>query len=166
MKPGSTVAGNVQDGVLKWMGGGSFEGSVKLMNGRFDRRRFLVENTAKRVSEARRDWEKWKAEVRQEERQKMRERAHGKDDRDAPTEKMTAKEGAANMAATKSGKTDTHIGNVTDRTYVVMVVGGAPIFVVENFEDAASICDALTAGAEASGFAAKYDVVEVKRWSI
>lgn len=53
-----------------------------------------------------------------------------------------------------------------DTTYVVMVVGGAPIFVVEDFEHAVSVCDALAAGAKASGFAAKYDVVEVKRWSI
>lgn len=148
------------------MGGSSFEGSVKLMNGRFDRRRFLVENNAKRVSAARQEWEKWKAEVRQEERQKMRERAHGKDDRDAPVKETTNEEGTKKMAATKSSKTGTSSGDLSDKTYVVMVVGGAPIFVVEDFENAASICDALTAGAEASGFAAKYDVVEVKRWSI
>lgn len=136
------------------------------MNGRFDRRRFLVENNAKRVSAARQAWEKWKTEVRQEERQKMRERAHGKDDRDSRVEKETTEEGTRKMATAKPIKAEASNGKDSEKTYVVMVVGGAPIFVVEDFEEAASICDALTAGAEASGFAAKYDVVEVKRWSI
>lgn len=48
--------------------------------------------------------------------------------------------------------------------YVVMVVGGAPVFVVRDEEKAISVCDALAAGAKASGFDAKYTVVEVKVW--
>lgn len=96
----------------------------------------------------------------------MRERAHGNDDRCVYEEKETTKEGTIEMATSKSNKAMSSTGGDNEKTYVVMVVGGAPIFVVEDFENAASICDALTAGAEASGFAAKYDVVEVKRWSI
>ena len=40
MKPGSTVAGNTHDGILKWMGNGAFEGSILLPDGSFDRLRF------------------------------------------------------------------------------------------------------------------------------
>lgn len=66
----------------------------------------------------------------------------------------------------ESSKTEAYIGGGSEKTYVVMAVGGAPIFVVEDFEKAASVCNALTAGAKASGLTAKYDVVEVKRWTI
>lgn len=45
-----------------------------------------------------------------------------------------------------------------------MVVGGTPVFVVRDEDKALSVCDALAAGAKASGFDAKYDVVEVKVW--
>lgn len=161
MKPGSTVAGNTNDGILKWRGGGSFEGTVRLSNGRFDRRRFLVENDAKRITSARREWEEWKAEVRQEERKKMHDRAQGKE-REHVT-KLPPREVRKDMTTPKTSKTSTPSA---DKVYVVMVVGGAPVFVVDDFEHAASVCDALTAGAEASGFAAKYDVVEVKRWTV
>lgn len=64
MKPGSTVAGNTHDGILKWMGNGAFEGSILLPDGCFDRRRFLVDNDARRVSRAIKEWEQWKSEVR------------------------------------------------------------------------------------------------------
>lgn len=113
MKPGSTVAGNTHDGILKWMGGGAFEGSIRLP-------------------------ESGKAEPKRKE---------------------------VDMTTAKSTRTaDKH--QDSDVTYVVMVVGGAPIFVVEDFDHAASVCDALAAGAKASGFSAKYDVVEVKRWTV
>lgn len=35
----------------------------------------------------------------------------------------------------------------------------------ESFDKAVAVCDALTLGAKASGFAATYDVVEVKKWT-
>ena len=77
MKPGSTVAGNTHDGILKWMGNGAFEGSILLPDGSFDRRRFLVDNDARRVSRAIKEWEQWKSEVRRAEREKMRARGRG-----------------------------------------------------------------------------------------
>ena len=163
MKPGATVAGNTHDGILTWRGDNAFEGSVRLMNGRFDRRRFLVPNNANRVTVARQEWEKWKSEVRREEREKMNRRAHGQDDDDGTTTAVPKSKGGANMTSSKATEPKPA---TPDTTYVVMVVGGAPIFVVEDFEHAVSVCDALAAGAKASGFAAKYDVVEVKRWTI
>lgn len=166
MKPGSTVAGNTHDGILKWMGGGAFEGSIRLPDGRFDRRRFLVDNDAKRVHNAIREWEQWKSEVRRDEREKMRARARGRDGRAArESGKAEPKRKEVDMTTAKSTRTaDKH--QDSDVTYVVMVVGGAPVFVVEDFDHAASVCDALAAGAKASGFSAKYDVVEVKRWTV
>lgn len=51
-----------------------------------------------------------------------------------------------------------------DKIYVVMVVGGVAVAWCESFDKAVAVCDALTLGAKASGFAATYDVVEVKKW--
>lgn len=52
-----------------------------------------------------------------------------------------------------------------DKIYVVMVVGGVAVAWCESFDKAVAVCDALTLGAKASGFAATYDVVEVKKWT-
>lgn len=167
MKADSTVAGNTRDGLLRWLGGGTFEGSVRLVNGRFDRRRFIVEDDAKKMSNARREWEAWKSEVRREERAKMRNRARGLDDRDRGVNEKNRPElrKEVDMASPRTTQEKSETSK-SDTTFVVMVVGGAPVFVIEDFEQAISVCDALVAGARASGFAAKYDVVEVKKWSV
>lgn len=43
--------------------------------------------------------------------------------------------------------------------------GGVAVAWCESFDKAVAVCDALTLGAKASGFAATYDVVEVKKWT-
>lgn len=48
--------------------------------------------------------------------------------------------------------------------FVVQVVGGPAIYYTDDFDVAVQVCDGLSAGAKASGFAAAYDVAEVKRW--
>lgn len=63
----------------------------------------------------------------------------------------------ADMATTADAK--------LDKIYVVMVVGGVAVAWCESFDKAVAVCDALTLGAKASGFAASYDVVEVKKWT-
>lgn len=166
MKKGSTVAGNAHDGVLRWLGDSTFEGSIRLSNGRFDHRRFFVENDARRVRRAIEQWEQWKSEVRQGERQKMRERARGHDDRDGQPVVIEVRAEKKEVDVMASSNEAASPGKARDTAYVVMVVGGAPIFVVDDFDRAASVCDALDAGAKASGFSAKYDVVEVKRWAV
>ena len=45
------------------------------------------------------------------------------------------------------------------------MVGGVAVAWCESFDKAVAVCDALTLGAKASGFAATYDVVEVKKWT-
>ena len=42
---------------------------------------------------------------------------------------------------------------------------GTAVAWCESFDKAVAVCDALTLGAKASGFAATYDVVEVKKWT-
>lgn len=64
---------------------------------------------------------------------------------------------SADMATTADAK--------LDKIYVVMVVGGVAVAWCESFDKAVAVCDALTLGAKASGFAATYDVVEVKKWT-
>lgn len=66
-------------------------------------------------------------------------------------------EKGADMATTADAK--------LDKIYVVMVVGGVAVAWCESFDKAVAVCDALTLGAKASGFAATYDVVEVKKWT-
>lgn len=72
-----------------------------------------------------------------------------------PFKKDEAK--GADMATTADAK--------LDKIYVVMVVGGVAVAWCESFDKAVAVCDALTLGAKASGFAATYDVVEVKKWT-
>lgn len=169
MKPGSTVAGNTHDGILKWMGGNAFEGSIRLSDGRFDRRRFLLDNVrgTSSINHAIKEWERWKSDVRHEERDKLRARAYGNDERKTHgTIESGAGKKEVDMSVAKTTKTSNNKTQNSNVAYVVMVVGGAPIFVVDDFDHAASVCDALTAGAKASGFSAQYDVVEVRRWAV
>ena len=108
------------------------------MIGKFDRRRFNCRRT-----EAERAWEAWKDETLERERASMREKTE------------PAKKGAE--VSERTGKED-------EGSYVLMVVGGPALYVFESLDKAASVCDALTEAARVSGFAAKYDVVQVKRW--
>ena len=48
--------------------------------------------------------------------------------------------------------------------FILMLIGGAPLYSFSDFDTAAAACDALTHAADACGMAAKYDVVEVKSW--
>lgn len=48
----------------------------------------------------------------------------------------------------------------SSKIYVVMVVGGVAVAWCESFDKAVAVCDALTLGAKASGFAATYDAVQ------
>lgn len=81
--------------------------------------------------------------------------ATNKDAYTEPFKKDEAK--GADMATTADAK--------LDKIYVVMVVGGVAVAWCESFDKAVAVCDALTLGAKASGFAATYDVVEVKKWT-
>lgn len=169
---GMVIAGNSHDGCLISISMGRYEGSVRLQDGRFDRKIFTGPNL--RANEAKFMWETWKGAVRKKERERMRIRANpsamkelAKDSSviEALNEKAEKFERKAQEIADGGKKMAQKSQSAASGTaYVVMVVGGTPVFVVRDEDKALSVCDALAAGAKASGFDAKYDVVEVKVW--
>lgn len=52
-----------------------------------------------------------------------------------------------------------------NKIYVVMMVDDVAVAWCELLDKAVTACSALTLDAEASGFAATYDVIEVKEWT-
>lgn len=56
-------------------------------------------------------------------------------------------------------------GKVLSQKFGLGTVIGVAVAWCESFDKAVAVCDALTLGAKASGFAATYDVVEVKKWT-
>lgn len=169
---GMVIAGNSHDGCLISISMGRYEGSVRLQDGRFDRKVFTGPNL--RANEAKFMWETWKDAVRKKESDRMRLRVNpsamkelAKDGSsiEALNEKAEDFERKAQEIADGGKKMAQKSQSAASGTvYVVMVVGGTPVFVVRDEDKALSVCDALAAGAKASGFDAKYDVVEVKVW--
>lgn len=169
---GMVIAGNSHDGCLISISMGRYEGSVRLQDGRFDRKMFTGSNL--RANEAKFMWETWKDAVREKESERMRLRINpsamkkpAKDSSvvEALNEKAEEFERKAQEISDGGKKMAQKSQSAASGTvYVVMVVGGTPVFVVRDEDKALSVCDALAAGAKASGFDAKYDVVEVKVW--
>ena len=169
---GMVIAGNSHDGNLVSISIGRYEGTVRLQNERFDRKVFTGHNL--RAAEAKYMWETWKDAVREKERERMRFRANPSAAKELKGSESVSK--AINDKAKEFERKAQEIANGGNRmaqksqsaasgtVYVVMVVGGTPVFVVRDEDRALSVCDALAAGAKASGFDAKYDVVEVKVW--
>lgn len=145
-------------------GGGTFwEGTYEMPNGKMNRKRFRAEDT-RCAKELYADWcRELSAEVRDEMREKVRPKAQKK----APDVSENAEcEKGARQTTGESGK-ENEMGkdDTMDKIYTIQIVGGASIAWTESFDKAVAVCDALTLAAKASGFVAKYDVVEVKRWT-
>lgn len=134
--------------------------------GKFDRKRF----TGSR-GEALSDWNAWCEEVRESD---LAERRRGVSRHVAPpSQRPAAGRGriAADNPQPRKSEEPTAMRTANEKpskspskVYVVQVVGGPAIYYADDFDVAAAVCDGLAAGAKASGFAAAYDVVEVKRW--
>ena len=169
---GMVIAGNSHDGNLVSISMGRYEGTVRLQNGRFDRKVFTGPNL--RAKEAKFMWETWKDAVRKKEHEQMKFRASP-----SAMKELARNDSVAEVINEKAEEFERKAQEITDggkkvaqksqdamsgTVYVVMVVGGTPVFVVCDEYKALSVCDALAAGAKASGFDAKYDVVEVKVW--
>lgn len=144
--------------------GGTYEGTYCLPNGKFDRRRFKQPTRAKAVAA----YEQWCAEMDERVRQAMVEAVRPKA---TSAVKQEEREPAAMVAGRKeetvaaSKASTAKAGDGDGKIYVVMVVGGVAVAWCDTFDKAAAVCDGLTAGAKASGFAATYDVMEVKKWT-
>lgn len=142
---GKTIDGNMRDGRLICIGSNCFEGTKRLPNGKFDRKKFRMPR-----KQAVERWRQWRDEEwRQQAKSENREFACDEAKKEGETEVM---------ATTTAKKAD------DGKLYALAVVGGAPLYVFKSFDKASSVCDALTQAAKASGFAAKYDVVEVREW--
>lgn len=122
-------------------------GTYQMPDGKMDRRMFNCATN----KDAIRAYTDWCADMDARILEAMKEKVRPK----AKAQKDEAK--GADMATTADAK--------LDKIYVVMVVGGVAVAWCESFDKAVAVCDALTLGAKASGFAATYDVVEVKKWT-
>lgn len=138
--------------------GGTYEGTYCLPNGKFDRRRFKQPTRAKAVAA----YEQWCAEMDERVREAMAEAVRPRTPKREPNpaeKEMAGKKEESMPANVKAPASD------DGKIYVVMVVGGVAVAWCDTFDKAAAVCDGLTAGAKASGFAATYDVMEVKKWT-
>lgn len=142
------IAGNSRDGNL-WCDdeNGYYGTCYSATTGKMDRKRFPKADRQKAIAE----WTEWCKGVRTAEYEKMAAHCKLKDEKAA----ATATKEASNME-----KNTTETSNM----YVLTVVGGAPIYWFDSEDKAFAVCDALTAAAESSGFAAKYDVTVIKKW--
>lgn len=145
---------------------GFYEGEYRYPGGKSKRRKFYTNDWI----EAKRSYLAWCAELDAELSEMVAEKENR--DRKARQQRNAAPEAPAAGGADAGGKETSMADNKDDakndetgEIYVVQVVGGAAIAWCETFDRAAQVCDALTVAAKASGFAAKYDVVEVKRWT-
>lgn len=140
--------------------GATYMGTYQMPDGKMDRRMFNCA-TNKDAIKAYTDWcADMDARILEEMEEKVRPKAKAQQPKEKPayTEPFKKDEvKGADMATTADAK--------LDKIYVVMVVGGVAVAWCESFDKAVAVCDALTLGAKASGFAATYDVVEVKKWT-
>lgn len=136
--------------------GRSYEGTYLLPNGKYDRRKFKASSNREAVSM----YEKWCADMDARVEQAMLDAIRPKRKDGAGGVKELQETEERDMAARSSEN-----GKVSEVIYVVMVVGGVAVAWCETLDKAVAVCDALTLGAKASGFAAKYDVLEVKKWT-
>ena len=147
------VTGNSQTGILyRQSAGGAYRGTRITVDGKTDSRIFKGLDSPKAAITVWREWQD--AEVAKE-RRAMQKKAGRADE---PGASLRIVEESEEEVATQK---DSRSGEV----YALVVVGGAPLYWFESYDKAMAVQDALTHAAKASGFAAKYDVCEVKRWA-
>lgn len=149
---GSTIAGNKYDGVLKSMGPGSFEGTCRLGNGKYDRKKFKVQDPGL----AQKMWERWCEEVRQN-----KELTNPR-----KPESIVAETPACETVNTVSDADDLHVDTVEmpGKVYCIMTKGGEPLRFTKTLDAAIAAADMLSAALKAAGADIVYDVVEVGQW--
>lgn len=144
--------------------GRSYEGTYLLPSGKFDRRIFKQPSNAKAIAA----YTEWCAGMDERIMREMADAVRPGRSKDAAAAKAPTGEietSEEKKMPTANGEKPYHGSLSLSNIYVVMVVGGVAVAWCETFDKAAAVCDALTLGAKASGFAAKYDVVEVKKWT-
>jgi hypothetical protein len=156
-RQGTVMAGNQRYGRLWRVAADAFRGEW------VDRRGKLHTKEFRGVTgpEARFQWRYWQEQMDGRQAADMRLAAHRQAEReDAREAAARATQDTTKEADMPSKETKAPSGAV----YVVTVVGGAPIRYAADQDTALAVATALEAAAKASGFAAKYDVVEVQPW--
>ena len=148
----AVIRGNRNDGRLVKIGASAYRGERRCADGRLDSRIFRDVNT----KEALFQWETWREAGARSDMAAMAEKVKARSETPTPAPKQEAERGEAMI---KADKTE------APPLYVLTIVGGGPLYVFDCEDKAFAVCDALTAAAKVSGFAAKYDVSEVKRWT-
>lgn len=143
---GTIIAGNSRDGKLVCIGANHYEGTKPMPNGKQDRKKFKMPK-----KDAIAAWTEW----RDEEPDTRPDRPKRK--KDVKFVNVKGKQMASSSLPGPPKPPE-------EKVYALAIVGGAPLYVFRSLDKAAAVCDALTQAAKASGFAAKYDVVEVKEW--
>ena len=142
--------------------GRTYEGTYLLPDGKFDRRKFNVTSNAEAIE----SYTAWCEDMDKRLLEAMREKVRPKGRKVQKAEEERPNPGRPETNRVTKGKEMAgSVSSKQDVIYVVMVVGGVAVTYCDTFDKAAAVCDALTLGAKASGFAAKYDVVEVKKWT-
>lgn len=140
--------------------GRSYEGTYLLPNGKYDRRIFKQPSNAKAIAA----YTQWCAEYDEKVQRVLADAVKPR----KPAEPESRKRDAANIPFNKRKEPEmaTESAQESKSIFIVMVVGGVAVTWCDTFDKAAAVCDALTLGAKASGFAAKYDVVKVDKWDV
>lgn len=147
-------------------GDGSWEGTYQRPDGKTQRKRFRAENTM-RAKEQYVSWcEEQDAFFEKEKRQKAEVKSQKIGLQEAPAPKRVPPENPVSetQGEEEKGRKAVEETKPTGTIYVITVASGVCISWTDSLEKAVAICDALAEAARASGFDAKYDVAEVKKW--
>ncbi len=153
---GTCLAGNQRNGRLWRVKAGVFRGEWVDRLGKLHAREFRDVSGP----EARYQWRYWQEQMDGKQAADMRLAARRQAEREDAREAARAARATTKEADMQGKETKAPAGAV----YVVTVVGGAPIRYASDQDTALAVATALEAAAKASGFAAKYDVVEVQPW--
>lgn len=134
------IAGNTRDGQLICKGMDKYEGTC-VVGRKTLRKLFRGRRCAVQV-----EWSRWMEQCSADEVRRI----------DKAKEEAMASTASAAKPASRAAQ---------PKLYALSVVGGAPLYAFDDEDKAFAVCDALTEAAKASGFAAKYDVMELRRWS-
>ena len=155
-RQGTVIAGNQRYGRLWRVRPDVFRGEWVDRRGKLHTKEF----TGVTGPEARFQWRYWQEQMDGRQAADMRLAARRQAEREDARAAATPKQATTKEAEMPSKETKAPGGAV----YVVTVVGGAPIRYAADQDTALAVAEALEAAAKASGFAAKYDVVEVQPW--
>lgn len=142
MRKGTSICGNAADGLLRYTGSGTFEGTVRLPDGTYAKQSFKnMSETDARVA-----WADWKAEV------------SGGSRADASGPAETPPPPAGDEVVGRMGSCP------LPEDVFVLLSAGKPIFLFDDASVAESALYGLQRAAELSGLTVSYELARCGRW--